>query len=191
MSAVHSNQIFILSGTTSVPSAIAAVVAAPMQSTSSTDCEDVRRRRFKKSNKQSFCDLIVILISLPMLVILGLMLESATRRNWLETTESRLLVLGLGAALAVVCLALCMYVTSRLGKKFLWVGPQYSDDLGPHYSYYNPQADAAEAADLPPKYDIVMGFDIPPPAYDTLMIDNEIIHYEIEKCPKELTIQHI
>ncbi|CAG9805509.1 unnamed protein product [Chironomus riparius] len=188
MSAVHSNQIFILSGTTSVPSAIAAVVASPMQS--SLESGDARRR-FKKSNQQSLCDLIIILITLPTLVVLGLMLESTTRQNWLETTETRLLVLGLGAALAVVCLALCMYVTSRLGKKFLWVGPQYTDDLGPHYSYYNPQAAAAEAADLPPKYDIVMGFDIPPPAYDTLMIDNEKIQYETEKCPKESTIQHI
>lgn len=190
MSAVHSNQIFILSGTTNVQSTIAAVVAAPMQS-ASPESADGRRRRFKKSNKQSLCDLIVILFTLPTLVVLALMLESTTRQNWLETTETRLLVLGLGAALAVVCLALCMYVTSRLGKKFLWVGPQYSDDLGPHFSYYNPQAAAAEAADLPPKYDIVMGFDIPPPAYDTLMIDNEKIQYEIEKCPKESTIQHI
>lgn len=60
-----------------------------------------------------------------------------------------------------------------------------------NFLFKNPQAAAAEAADLPPKYDIVMGFDIPPPAYDTLMIDNEKIQYEIEKCPKESTIQHI
>jgi hypothetical protein len=46
MSAVHSNQIFILSGTTNAPSTIAAVVAAPMQSTSPENAE-VRRRRFK------------------------------------------------------------------------------------------------------------------------------------------------
>lgn len=70
------------------------------------------------------------------------MLESATRQNWLETTETRLLVLGLGALLAVVCLALCMYVTSRLGKRFLWVGPLYTDDFGPHYSYYVSKDDA-------------------------------------------------
>ena len=42
MSAVHSNQIFILSGTTNVPSTIAAVVAAPIQS--SPDSRDARRR---------------------------------------------------------------------------------------------------------------------------------------------------
>lgn len=48
MSAVHSNQIFILSGTTNVPSTIAAVVAAPIQSTSSSpESRDVRQRRFK------------------------------------------------------------------------------------------------------------------------------------------------
>lgn len=54
----------------------------------------------------------------------------------------------------------------------------------------NPQADALEAADLPPKYDIVMGFDIPPPAYDTI-INIEKLQIESEKCPKELIIQHI
>ena len=57
--------------------------------------------------------------------------------------------------------------------------------------FQNPQAEAAEAADLPPKYDIVMGFDIPPPAYDTLVIDNEKLHYDLVKCPKESAIQHI
>lgn len=46
MSAVHSNQIFILSGTTNVPSTIAAVVAAPMQSPL-PESADGRRRRFK------------------------------------------------------------------------------------------------------------------------------------------------
>lgn len=50
MSAVHSNQIFILSGTTNVPSTIAAVVAAPIQaasSSSSSESGDRRQRRFK------------------------------------------------------------------------------------------------------------------------------------------------
>lgn len=61
-----------------------------------------------------------------------------TRENWPETTQSRLTVLGLGAAFAVICLSLCMYVTSRLGRKFLWVGSQYTGgELGsPAYSYY-------------------------------------------------------
>lgn len=61
-----------------------------------------------------------------------------TRENWPETTQSRLSVLGLGATFAVICLALCMYVTSRLGRKFLWVGPQnIGDNIGsPNYSYY-------------------------------------------------------
>jgi hypothetical protein len=86
--------------------------------------------------QQSICDLIVVLVALPTLTVLGLMLESLTRENWLETTQSRMTVLGLGAGLAIICLALCMYVTSRLGKKFLWVGMQYSDEAGPHYSYY-------------------------------------------------------
>lgn len=184
MSAVQNNQIFILSGTANVPTAVGAVVSAQVQ----PENGNARGRRIKPSSHQSLCDLVVILITLPTLAVLAIMLESTTRQNWLETTETRLLVLGLGAALAVICLALCMYVTSRLGKRFLWVGPQYTNDF--QYSYYNPQASAAEASDLPPKYDIVMGFDIPPPAYDTL-IDIEKMQIECEKCPKELSIQHI
>lgn len=87
--------------------------------------------------KQPIFDVIIIVVALPSLTILGLMLESMTRENWLETTKSRLTVLGLGAAFATICLALCMYVTSRLGRKFLWVGPQFTDDIGsPAYSYY-------------------------------------------------------
>lgn len=46
-----------------------------------------------------------------------------------------LTVLGLGIALAVVCLAICMYVTSRIGGK-MWSGAIPSDHGGPCYSYY-------------------------------------------------------
>jgi hypothetical protein len=54
-----------------------------------------------------------------------------------------------------------------------------------------------EITDLPPSYEIVMGngFDIPPPPYHSISIEeiknssnNEM---EINECPKYITIQHV
>lgn len=49
--------------------------------------------------------------------------------------------------------------------------------------------------DTPPSYEVVMGFDIPPPAYHTIVIEQETsskgVAVEVEKCPKFLAIQHI
>lgn len=81
-------------------------------------------------------DIIVVLVALPSLTILALMLEANTRGNWLATTRTRFTVLGLGMVLAIVCLAICMYVTSRIGGK-MWSGAIPSmDGNGPCYSYY-------------------------------------------------------
>lgn len=80
-------------------------------------------------------DVIVVLVALPSLTILALLLEANTRGDWLQTTQSRLTVLGLGFTLVAVCLAICMYVTSRLGGK-MWAGAIPSDTCGPSYSYY-------------------------------------------------------
>lgn len=200
MSALQSNQIFIVSGTVNVPNTLNSGSGINNGNIGLPTSPSQRRQRFKASGKQSICDLIVVLVALPSLTVLGLMLESLTRDSrWLETTQSRMTVLGLGAGLATVCLGLCMYVTSRLGKRFLWVGMQYSDDAGPHYSYYNPRAVAVESNDLPPKYDDVakMDFDIPPPAYETIIDIEKLQIYgydatsESSKCPKDITIQHI
>lgn len=52
---------------------------------------------------------------------------------------------------------------------------------------------AAELNDLPPSYDAVMGFDIPPPPYHTIIIETDDIKYadEVENCSKFIAIQHI
>lgn len=81
----------------------------------------------------------MVLVALPALTILALLLEANTRGDWLSTAQSRFTVLGLGFALAAVCLAICMYVTSRLGGQ-MWAGAIPSEDLGPHYSYYVSEA---------------------------------------------------
>jgi hypothetical protein len=80
-------------------------------------------------------DVIVVLIALPALTILALLLESSTRGDWLDTMQTRLTVLGLGMTLIVVCLGICIYVTTRLGGK-MWSGAIPADGSGPHYSYY-------------------------------------------------------
>lgn len=76
-----------------------------------------------------------MLVALPALTILALLLEANTRGPWLETAKSRYTVLGLGFALATVCLSICIYITSRLGGK-MWSGAIPADGSGPHYSYY-------------------------------------------------------
>lgn len=90
----------------------------------------------QKNQQQPVIDVIVVLVALPTLTILALLLEAATRGNWLATTQSRFTVLGLGIALAVSCLAITMYITSRIGGK-MWSGAIPSEPgSGPSYSYY-------------------------------------------------------
>lgn len=90
---------------------------------------------FQKNQQQPVIDVIVVLVALPSLTILALLLEANTRGSWLDTPQTRYTVLGLGFALAIVCLSICFYVTSRLGGK-MWSGAIPSDGSGPHYSYY-------------------------------------------------------
>lgn len=89
----------------------------------------------QKNQSQPVVDIIVVLVALPSLTILALLLEANTRGEWLANSQTRFTVLGLGFALAAVCLAICMYVTSRLGGK-MWTGAIPSDGIGPSYSYY-------------------------------------------------------
>lgn len=96
----------------------------------------------QKNSQQPVIDVIVVLVALPTLTILALLLEASTRGNWLATSQSRFTVLGLGIALAVACLAIAMYITSRIGGK-MWSGAIPSDpSSGPHFSYYVSQAKA-------------------------------------------------
>lgn len=90
---------------------------------------------FQKKTQQPVVDVIVVLVALPSLTILSLLLEANTRGNWLENPETRFTVIGLGFTLAIVCLSICIYVTSRVGGK-MWSGAIPSDGSGPHYSYY-------------------------------------------------------
>lgn len=89
----------------------------------------------QNNNSQSFIDALVVLTALPSLTILALLLEANTRGNWLSQPETRYTVFGLGFTLVIICMAIAMYVTSRIGGK-MWSGAIPSDGSHPAYSYY-------------------------------------------------------
>jgi hypothetical protein len=91
---------------------------------------------FQKNRQSPVVDVIVVLIALPSLTILALLLEANTRGDWFSELPSRLTVFGLGLTLAIVCLAICVYVTTRLGGK-MWSGAiPVEDGARSHLSYY-------------------------------------------------------
>jgi len=177
------DQIFVIGGTTNLSQPVNAIPSSA----------DAARRRIKKNGRQPVVDVIVVLVALPSLTILALLLEANTRGNWLESSKSRFIVMGCGFALAAVCLALCMYITSRLGGK-MWAGAIPSDSLGPHYSYYNSRLTINEMNDLPPSYDVVMDFEMPPPAYHTIVVEQSVkdtTFVDTSTCLKLIPIHHM
>jgi len=175
------DQIFVIGGRADLSQPVNAI----------SPSTEAARRRIKKNGRQPMIDVIVVLVALPALTILALLLEANTRGNWLESSRSKFVVLGSGFALAAVCLALCTYITSRLGGK-MWAGAIPSDSLGPHYSYYNSRLTINEINDLPPSYDVVMGFEMPPPAYHTIVVEQDVKDaIGVDTCSKFIAIQHI
>lgn len=83
----------------------------------------------QNNRQQPLIDVVVLLVSLPCLMIFGLLLEANTRGNWQQNSDSWFTVLGLGIGLALVALAICGYVTHRMGVciNCLWAGPQHDD----------------------------------------------------------------
>jgi protein-S-isoprenylcysteine O-methyltransferase Ste14 len=68
-----------------------------------------------QSSRQSLIDLVVALVSVPLLVVFGLMLENNMRGDWTRDGETRWYVLSLGIVLLLVSIMVCSYVTHRLG----------------------------------------------------------------------------
>lgn len=48
-----------------------------------------------------------------------------------------------------------------------------------------------EFGDKPPSYEVVMGFEAPPPAYHTIIIDDEKVTFDVASCSKMDVAQHI
>jgi len=68
-----------------------------------------------QNSRQSLIDLVVALVSVPLLVVFGLMLENNMRGDWTRDGETRWYVLSLGIVLLLVSIMVCSYVTHRLG----------------------------------------------------------------------------
>jgi hypothetical protein len=83
-----------------------------------------------QANRQSLIDLMVALVSVPLLVVFGLLLESNMRGDWTSDAEMRWHVLGLGLALLFVSIMVCGYITHRLGI-CIWAASQ--EPYSPHH----------------------------------------------------------
>jgi protein-S-isoprenylcysteine O-methyltransferase Ste14 len=79
-----------------------------------------------QSSRQSLIDLVVALVSVPLLVVFGLMLENSMRGDWTRDGETRWYVLSLGIVLLLVSIMVCSYVTHRLGICMWAVGQEPS-----------------------------------------------------------------
>ncbi|XP_043659890.1 uncharacterized protein LOC122624422 isoform X2 [Drosophila teissieri] len=123
------------------------------------------------STQRPIVDLLVAMVAVPVLILCALQLEKNLRDN---SVESRWLVFALGIGMLVISVIICGYVTHRMGV-CIWAGP--IDEAGNRATngsmpHINSQNDVLRIVDsLPPSYDSVVKFELPPPAYDCLVID--------------------
>ncbi|KAH8303252.1 hypothetical protein KR059_004749 [Drosophila kikkawai] len=123
------------------------------------------------STQRPIVDLLVAMVAVPVLILCALQLEKNLRDN---SAESRWLVFALGIGMLVISVIICGYVTHRMGV-CIWAGP--IDEAGNRATngampHINSQNDVLRIVDsLPPSYDSVVKFELPPPAYDCLVID--------------------
>ena len=89
-----------------------------------------------QSNRQSLIDLVVAVVSVPLLVVFGLMLESNMRGDWTRDGETRWYVLSLGIVLLLISIMVCGYVIHRLGI-CIWAVAQ-EPSIPHHGSYVSP-----------------------------------------------------
>ncbi|KAH8280739.1 hypothetical protein KR054_006194 [Drosophila jambulina] len=123
------------------------------------------------STQRPIVDLLVAMVAVPVLILCALQLEKNLRDN---SAESRWLVFALGIGMLLISVIICGYVTHRMGV-CIWAGP--IDEAGNRATngampHINSQNDVLRIVDsLPPSYDSVVKFELPPPAYDCLVID--------------------
>ncbi|XP_023702835.1 uncharacterized protein LOC111862023 isoform X2 [Cryptotermes secundus] len=132
-----------------------------------------------QAKRQSLIDLVVALVSLPLLVVFGLMLESNMRGDWTNDPEMRWHVLGLGLALLFVSLMVCGYITHRLGI-CIWAASQ--EPYSPHYGSDDTRPSTSSKLhlvvgdELPPSYESVVSCGKPPPYHSTMVFDEKRDH---------------
>jgi hypothetical protein len=139
------------------------------------DEPSIRTNFSKISPRQPVVDLVVAILAIPSIVVFALLLETNMTDEWADEPQSRWVVLGLGLGLLFISILVCGYVTHRMGV-CLWAGPQDGSDFDSQNNRFNLDANSEHFIDiLPPSYDTVMGYDIPPPPYHTIVIiDDEI-----------------
>ncbi|KAH8272662.1 hypothetical protein KR026_000028 [Drosophila bipectinata] len=125
------------------------------------------------STQRPIVDLLVAMVAVPVLILCALQLEKNLRDE-----ESRWLVFALGIGMLIICVIICGYVTHRMGV-CIWAGP--IDEAGNragsgNIPHINSQNDVLRIVDsLPPSYDSVVKCELPPPAYDCLVIDLDLV----------------
>ncbi|XP_017056185.1 uncharacterized protein LOC108098035 isoform X2 [Drosophila ficusphila] len=135
------------------------------------------------STQRPIVDLLVAMVAVPVLILCALQLEKNLRDNSLE---SRWLVFALGIGMLVISVIICGYVTHRMGV-CIWAGP--IDEAGNRATnggmpHINSQNDVLRIVDsLPPSYDSVVKFELPPPAYDCLVIEMDQGSKDLESPP--------
>lgn len=127
-------------------------------------------------------DLLVALIAVPILILCALQLEKHMQEQWEESAETRWLVFALGVSMLLISVLICGYVTHRMGV-CMWTGPlEDSSSInasGENITHINSQNDILRIVDsLPPSYESVVKCDIPPPAYDCVIVN-------LEQCKEE------
>ncbi|XP_017870688.1 PREDICTED: uncharacterized protein LOC108618962 isoform X2 [Drosophila arizonae] len=124
-------------------------------------------------NQRPIVDLLVAMVAVPVLILCALQLEK-NLHDMHNSPESRWLVFALGIGMLVISVIICGYVTHRMGV-CIWAGP--IDEAGNRAGsgalhHINSQNDVLRIVDsLPPSYESVVKCELPPPAYDCVMID--------------------
>ncbi|KAH8373197.1 hypothetical protein KR009_002091 [Drosophila setifemur] len=121
------------------------------------------------STQRPIVDLLVAMVAVPVLILCALQLEKNLREN---SVESRWLVFALGIGMLVISVIICGYVTHRMGV-CIWAGPiDEAGNRAGNMPHINSQHDVLRIVDsLPPSYESVVKCELPPPAYDCLVID--------------------
>ncbi|XP_037934853.1 uncharacterized protein LOC119669135 isoform X2 [Teleopsis dalmanni] len=140
------------------------------------------------ANQRPIIDLLVGMVGVPVLILCAIQLEKHLREMG-QNPDSRWIVFALGVGMLVVSLIICGYITHRMGV-CIWTGPidEAGNPInGRNVQHINSQNDILRIVDsLPPSYDSVVKFDIPPPPYDCLVIDMELSKEEEGSTGKEL-----
>lgn len=128
----------------------------------------------QQKQRRPVVDILVAMIAVPVLIICALQLEKIMQDKWAESASTRWMVFGLGVGMLLISVIICGYVTHRMGV-CLWTGPlEDNSSIRSHFNHINSQNDILRIVDsLPPSYEAVTKYDIPPPPYEWVVVNIE------------------